>query len=249
LLLTSIGFIYLIWHNRIARLQRNQLLQRTFSQQLIASQEKERKRIAAELHDSIGQRLVIINNLALFFLRSYRNIAAHDEEASSIREISAEALSAIEEARAISYNLRPFQLDRLGLTKAIEGIVRSVSRASSITFTSQIADVDDSFPEDMRINFYRIVQESLTNAIKHSHATDVSIRIEKDDSQVILSIHDNGSGFNISTNLGQSEIEGFGITGMAERAHLLGGRFDIHSVPGHGTVLTVTIPISGKRHV
>jgi len=249
LLLTFLGLSYVTWLHRIAQLQHKQLLQQAFSQKLIASQENERKRIAAELHDSIGQRLVVINNIALFFLRSHRNTTANEDDTLSIREISSEALSAIEEARAISYNLRPFQLDRLGLTKAIEGIVRSVSRASSMTFTSQIADVDDIFPEDMRINFYRIVQESLTNAIKHSHATEVTLRVEKDDSHVILSVHDNGSGFNTNANLGQSGVEGFGMTGMAERARLLGGRFDIHSTPGHGTVLTVTIPISGNRHV
>ena len=144
---------------------------------MIASQEGERKRIAAELHDSLGQRLVVINNLALFFLRSHLQHFRDDEQAEAIKEISAEATLAIEETRSIAYNLRPFQLDRLGLTKSIEGLIRTVSKSSGIHFTTDLADVDELFPEDLRINFYRIVQEALSNIMKHAQATEVKFSI------------------------------------------------------------------------
>ena len=96
---------------------------------MIASQEEERKRIAAELHDSLGQRLVIVKNLAQFYLRAQGEAAVSNGKVRAIEEISAEAALAIDETREISYNLRPFQLDRLGLSKAIEGIVRTASAA------------------------------------------------------------------------------------------------------------------------
>ena len=98
--------------------------------------------------------------------------AAQSEEdrRQTIEQINEEASHAIEETRTISYDLRPFQLDRLGLTKAIEVLVRSTSRATNINFTTSIANIDDSFPEDLCINFYRIVQEGLNNIMKHSGA-------------------------------------------------------------------------------
>ena len=246
-LIVCATLIYVAWHRRVTQLQHAQMVQQIFSQQLIASQENERKRIAAELHDSIGQRLVVINNLALFFLRSHSSILSNGEDTNSIQEISAEATSAIEEAREISYNLRPFQLDRLGLTKAVEGIVRSVSGASGMMVSSQIENIDNLFPEELRINFYRIVQESLNNVMKHAAATEVTIRIQRNEEYVVLSIKDNGCGFTLNTNLHQPEAGGFGLTGMAERARLLGGSFEVRPVPGRGTTLIVNIPVSGDK--
>ncbi len=248
MMLAFAAFIYASWHRRVAQLQNIQAMQQLFSQQLIASQENERKRIAAELHDSIGQRLVVINNLALFFLRSHANVLANQGDENWVQEISVEATSAIQEAREISYNLRPFQLDRLGLTKAIEGLIRSVSGASGIVVSSQIENIDDLFPEDMRINFYRIVQESLNNVMKHSHATEVKIRLQKTDDRVIFSIRDNGRGFPSSPGSYPAGQGGFGMTGMAERANLLGGNLEVRSEAGLGTMLIVTIFVSRANH-
>jgi signal transduction histidine kinase/ligand-binding sensor domain-containing protein len=237
------------WFYRIAQLQRVQTAQREFSQQLIANQETERKRIAAELHDSLGQRLVVINNLALFSLRGRKQAAELDEQARTMEEISTEAALAIEETRSISYNLRPFQLDRLGLRKAIQALIRSVSKASEIRFSSEIADIDGLFPEELRISFYRIVQEALSNIMKHSEATEASVGIERSDGHVVLTIRDNGRGFAPETRGSQTGHGGFGLTGIAERARLLGGGLKVHSEPGGATVITVEIDLEADRHV
>ncbi len=110
---------------------------------MIESQEGERKRIAGELHDGLGQRLVVIKNLALEVANSPpRNGKAREQ----IEEISAEASQAIGEVKDISYNLRPYQLDRIGLTKAIEAIVRTAQSASEIIFKAEIDDIDGVFP-------------------------------------------------------------------------------------------------------
>jgi signal transduction histidine kinase/ligand-binding sensor domain-containing protein len=248
LLFLGAMLIWAIANYRVAQLKRAQIAQHHFSQQLIASQEGERKRIAAELHDSLGQRLVVINNLALFFLRTYRDHFKDEEQADAVKEISAEATLAIEETRNIAYNLRPFQLDRLGLIKSIEGLVRTVSKSSGIHFTTDFADIDELFPEDLRINFYRIVQESLSNIMKHAQATEVSIRIVRTATIVVLTVQDDGRGFSPERHTAQAGAGGLGLTGMAERATLLGGRLKMRSEPTGGTVMTVEIPLRGEGH-
>jgi signal transduction histidine kinase/ligand-binding sensor domain-containing protein len=249
LLLLGAMLIWAIANYRVIQLKRAQIAQHHFSQQLIASQEGERKRIAAELHDSLGQRLVVINNLALFFLRTYREHFKDEEQADAVKEISAEATLAIEETRSIAYNLRPFQLDRLGLIKSIEGLVRTVSKSSGIHFTTDFDDIDELFPEDLRINFYRIVQESLSNIMKHAQATEVSVRIARTATSVVLTIQDNGRGFSPAGYAAQAGAGGLGLTGMAERATLLGGRLKMRSEPTNGAAMTVEIPLRGEGHV
>jgi signal transduction histidine kinase/ligand-binding sensor domain-containing protein len=245
MLLSGMGLILLAWLYRVLQLERANAAQQAFSQQLIASQENERKRIAAELHDSLGQRLVVIKNLALFILRSRKEAGAGSAEVQSMEEISDEAQSAISETREISYNLRPFQLDRLGLTKAIESMIRKVSAASEIRFSSELDKIDDVFPEEMRINFYRIVQESLTNIMKHAHASDVVVLIKRSAHNVILTIQDNGRGFETQSRAAQTAHIGLGMTGMAERARLLGGEFSVRSTSGQGTAVRVEVLLKG----
>jgi signal transduction histidine kinase/ligand-binding sensor domain-containing protein len=242
-LLTLGALVAMAWKYRVAQLQREQVAQQAFSRQLIASQEAERKRIAAEMHDSLGQRLVIIKNLAYLLSRSKKAAASDESDAQTIAEISEEASSAIAETREISYNLRPFQLDRLGLTKAIEAMIRTTGIASGIRFTSELDNIDDVFPEDLRINFYRIVQESLGNIMKHAQATEVSVRIKRRIENVILTIEDNGRGFAPEERNPQPSTSGFGLTGMGERARLLGGELKVRSIPGKGTTVLFEIPL------
>ena len=237
------GLILMAVRYRIRQLQRQQALQKAFSQQLIASQESERQRIAAELHDSLGQRLVVINNLALFSMRAHEKSGAVEDDLSALKEISEETSLAIQETREISYNLRPFQLDRLGLTKAIAGILRSVTTASGLQITSELDNIDDAFPEELRINFYRIVQEAVNNIMKHSQATEVLVKIARTTEWLTLTIRDNGVGFTPGTRPSKGGKSGFGLTGMEERSHLLGGELRVTSGPGAGTVLTMEIPL------
>ena len=238
--------IAVAWRYRVAQLDHARAVQQAFSRQLIASQENERKLIDAELHDSLGQRLVVINNLALFSLRAQKKTNSNGD-VDTIEEIGAEAALAIQETREISYNLRPFQLDRLGLSKAIEGVVRTVAKASDIQFSSEVDNIDDLFPEELRINFYRIVQESLNNIMKHAQATDAVVRIKRNQERMILTIQDNGRGFAPGSRSAQAGQNGFGVTGMAERASLLGGEFKLRSAPGSGTLITVEIPLGGSN--
>jgi signal transduction histidine kinase len=240
--LTVAGLMALIWRQRVAQLQRAHAAQQAFSRQLIASQESERKRIAAELHDSLGQRLVIIKNLALILL----NGSATDGAREQIDEISSEASQALGEVREISYNLRPHQLDRLGLTKAVEALVKKAAAASPIAFTAEIADIDGVFPKESEINFYRVAQESVSNVVKHSAATEASVIVRREDGRIALTVRDNGKGFAPDTPQPEPVSGGFGLVGISERATLLGGHAAIHSAPGRGTTIDISIDL---RHV
>jgi signal transduction histidine kinase len=134
------------------------------------------------------------------------------------------------------------------LTKAIEAMIRTTGIASGIRFTSEIVNIDDVFPEDLRINFYRIVQESLGNIMKHAQATEVNVCVRRRLENVILTIEDNGLGFTPDERSPLPSRSGFGLTGMGERARLLGGELKVRSTQGRGTTVLFEISLRQNRH-
>ncbi|MEK7723446.1 MAG: two-component regulator propeller domain-containing protein, partial [Acidobacteriota bacterium] len=187
LALTIALIVWLIYHNRVSHLRQIAETKTQFTRQLIESQETERKRIAAELHDGLGQNLVIIKNRAMLGIKK-----GDDKErtAKEFNSISESATQALEEVREITNNLRPQLLDRLGLTKAINAMLKKVTDV--IEVESEIDSIDDLFSENEEIGIYRIVQESLNNVIKHSNATWVKVNIKQTEKSVLLRIEDNG---------------------------------------------------------
>ena len=240
-----------MWHRRrIAQLEQAGAVQSAFSRQLMQSQEGERKRIAAELHDSLGQSLAIIKNRALLSLGTPDD---HDRALEQLREISEASAEAIDEVKEIAHNLRPYQLDRLGLTRTIEGMIRKVAETHDLRFTVDIDRIDGLFTPEGEINLFRIVQESVNNIVEHAAATEASVTIKRNERHVLVTIRDNGKGFDAAAlSVAGSTPRGFGLVGMAERAHVLGGDYQIHSVPGHGTVVTLNIALqpadAGERN-
>jgi signal transduction histidine kinase/ligand-binding sensor domain-containing protein len=238
--LTIAGLAFLLWRYRIGQIQRAHAAQQAFSRQLIASQESERKRIAAELHDSLGQRLVVIKNLASISLQFHNGQGEPDK---NIEEIVSEASQGLGEVKEISYNLRPYQLDRIGLTKAIEALARTGAAASAIEFRSAIDNIDDIFPKDSQINFYRMVQEGVNNILKHSGAKQATITVRREPFRILLIIGDDGKGFQLVHSNVDLRRGGFGLVGIAERAQLLGGTAAIQPEPGLGTTIRVEIKL------
>jgi signal transduction histidine kinase/ligand-binding sensor domain-containing protein len=240
---TILGFILVfgvaIFYQRARRRQRYLYEQQKFTHQLLESMEAERKRIASELHDSLGQELLIIKNRALLALDATRTKKYIKEQ---LDEISSTASQAIQEARSISYNLHPYQIDRLGLKKAIESIIARASQTATITFTSDVDPIDTLFPKEMGIHVYRIVQECVNNILKHSKATTGKVFIKRTSDRLIIDIEDNGIGFDTSEENKQAR-NGFGLHGIAERARLLGGSVHMESGPGKGTRILLTIKI------
>jgi signal transduction histidine kinase len=245
LFLAVLAIIWIVWNYRVRQLKKTQAAQQAFARDLIASQENERRRIAAELHDSLGQRLIIINNLVLFLLRP-KKARSEEDQMQTLEEIKTEASQAIEETRAISYALRPFQLDRLGLSKAIQALTKTVARASEIEITTRVDNIDDAFDDDVRINFYRIVQEALNNIVKHSGATHASVTVKRTKSSVVLVVSDNGKGLPSDPRTAAGP-GGFGLTGMRERATLLQGTMHVKSEPRAGTLLTMEFPVGAEE--
>jgi PAS domain S-box-containing protein len=216
---------------------------------LIHSQEEERRRIAAELHDSVGQGLMIIKNRVLICLR---NITDRERVNEQLEELLSTATATIEETRAISHNLRPYQLDTLGLTHAVKALLDIISRSSPLRLSSDLDFIDGLLPRDSESDIYRIVQEGLTNVLKHAQATEASVAIKRVGAQLIVKVTDNG---NRNGNGGGKHADekppkgaGFGLTGIAHRARMLGGAYDFRSDSEGGSVLQVTARICEGDH-
>jgi signal transduction histidine kinase len=208
------------------------------SHMLIDLQEKERKRIAAELHDSIGQDILIIKNYALIGLRSKKSLSKMAEQ---LRQISSFASRTLEDVRKISHNLRPVLLDRLGLTQALKHLVATIASMTSIVITVYIADVDNIYDKESEINLFRLVQEALNNIVKHSQAKEADVKITKDDTMIHVVISDNGIGMVPKTAEGKI-FEGLGLIVISERVKMLNGTMNCISTPGVGTMIVVDIP-------
>jgi signal transduction histidine kinase len=224
------------------RLERQIEAQLLASEQILKRLEEERRRIAANLHDGLGQVLLAIKNQALLVLQRAQSDSAIRER---LNDISGATSQAIEEVRLITHGLRPYQLDRLGLTQAMRATVSRASANSSISFATRVEEIDGAFDKDSEIHVYRIVQEAINNILKHSSATEAAVVIKRRMNNVLLSIRDNGRGFDVASMQGsQSNDLGYGLSGIAERVRILKGRFIIDSHPGKGTSLNLEIPCS-----
>lgn len=225
------------FYSRVARLRAIADAKGMFSRQLIESQEAERKRIAVELHDGLGQNLVVIKNRAMLGLSK-----GDDPErvARELRNISDSASEALDEVREITNNLRPQLLDSLGLTRAIGSMLKKM--AGVIEIRSDIDPIDGVFTESQEISIYRIIQESLGNVVKHSDASEATVRIKRDAGTVTISIEDNGRGFDQA-----GVTSGLGLVGMTERARILGTGIAITSRLGDGTRVEVRIDVAERE--
>jgi signal transduction histidine kinase/streptogramin lyase len=242
------ALLWFAYRYRLSHVEQARAAQQAFSRQLIASQENERKRIAAELHDSLGQRLVIIKNLALLLLQNRSGTPTFNgTQREQIEQISGGASQAIHEVREIAHDLRPYRLDRLGLTSALRAMIDTAADASLIAFVVEVDGIDGLLPKPAEINFYRIVQECVSNILKHSEAKQATVRILRTEKGLTLTVQDDGKGF--SRDSGDADPrQGFGLTGISERARLLGGKAAIHSAPGQGTTVIIEIHSEGFAH-
>jgi len=217
---------------------------RQLSHQQILLQEEERRNMARELHDELGQYLNAIKLNAVFIRDRTKDMTAEvHSSAESIVEISTRVYDVV---RSMMRKLRPVALDELGLSSALEHMVQSWrERLPAIIFTLKIEASVDGFSEALNIAIYRLVQEALTNVAKHALASSVSILLDKREpdglrtSWVYLSVSDDGIGVNL-----REHKPGLGIVGMRERVEALGGRFEIESAPGCGLCLRASVPIT-----
>lgn len=232
------GIVVLIFKRKINKLKNEKNRQIEFSKKLIESQESERKRIAGELHDSIGQDLLIAKNKLM--LKSVANDGKNMEDVSQLLSHS------IDDISRLSHNLRPLELDELGLTMAIEAMIERVAIASGINFKFEMNNIDHLVKTDDQINVFRVIQEAVNNVIKHSNAKEAVIRNECTDRFLILEVSDNGIGI-IDPELKNAHRPHFGLSGMKERVKLLNGKLSISSKKNNGTKIKLVIPIMNVR--
>lgn len=228
--------------NDITGQKQAEIVHKQFSKSLVESQE-ERKRIAAEIHDGIGQNILLIKNGIRKCLKSLSNDGIVED---TLNRISLIAQQSIDEVREIIANLHPHQLDQLGLKGAIESVLRQAIQSSEIKFLSEIQEIDGLLHKNNEIHLYRIIQEGISNVVKHSGASTSRIYMRKNRKFMNITIKDNGKGFVFNSDgLGES---GFGLVGISERVKILEGNFEVDSIPGKGTTLTIKVPLKmGKN--
>jgi PAS domain S-box-containing protein len=210
---------------------------RVLSSQLLSVQESERKRVAREIHDSIGQTLAAIK----FGLESKLSQmgAGSPPPGVSIENIISLAQNGIEESRRIQMDLRPSILDDLGILATIGWFIREFQKVySHISVEKQIFLEENEIPDSLKTAIFRVMQEAMNNVAKHSKADLVRLSLRKMKDRIELSIEDNGEGFD-PENIKQ----GLGLTSMRERTDLSGGAFEIESIPGKGTTIRACWPL------
>ena len=199
--------------------------QRVFSQNLIQTQEKERTRIAKDLHDGIGQQLVMLKQ------------KAQNLNQTALIEL---AQNTLDEVRNISRDLYPATLIKLGLKDSIEQLLLELDEETDMFVSVQIDDINKDFNDNESLNFYRFIQESVSNVLKHANAKTLIVSVERKASGIKVLIKDNGNGFDLDNEI---TLKSLGLKTMAERISMLKGSFSIKSVRKQGTSILVQIPV------
>ncbi|NNF35502.1 MAG: sensor histidine kinase [Saprospiraceae bacterium] len=223
LLLGMLGF----FGYRFNAIRKDRNDKKEFAEALIYAQEEERKRIARDLHDGIGQSLLLIK----------KQMDSTQQATVENRELITETL---EEVRTISRDLHPIQLEKFGLTTVIHEAIDRVSRSTDIFMTEEIDPIDGLFNMKGNINIFRTIQEALSNMVKHSEASAGKVTIKKLNSNVSITVQDNGIGFNQEVQMAISKS--LGLRTMNERISSLGGKLTIKRGVQRGTIVEITIP-------
>ncbi len=217
---------------------------RFLSYQLLTAQEEERRRLSTELHDELGQSLMVLKLKVRAIQRGFgiegnRLSRECEDVIGYIKEVT-------ENVRRLSRDLSPSLLEDLGLSATIRRLVETATEHSNIEISLEMTELQGLFSRKDQIVIYRILQECMTNIGRHSYASQVSIAIEAQDGQVCFRVEDNGIGFNVREACGAEPAKkGLGLATMQERAGMLGATLDIWSQEGTGTTVVFTVPQKG----
>ena len=221
---------------------------KALSTQLMKAQENERKKIAQDLHDQVGQML---QSMKMNLDRIRRNLSSPTQKMEANKDWLADTeillSQTIEDIRTLTFDLRPSMLDDFGLYSTLRWYIGDYAKRSNTRVILKGKEDKYRFPIEIEVNLYRIVQEALNNVVKHANATEVTIFLSQKYSTAILSVKDNGKGFDTDRVL-SSPHQGTGIFNMKERVNLLGGSFEIISKPGKGTRINVKIPFTEVKY-
>jgi signal transduction histidine kinase len=213
----------------------------SLSKRLFEIQEVERRQIALELHDQLGQMLTVVKlNL---------QAALRQKIKSKIKPYVVDSIATVEavmrQVRDISLNLRPHILDNLGLLAALRWYVDRQAQQSGLIIRFTATNLETRPAPDIEIACFRVTQEALTNIIKHAGAREVLVELQQHDTELSLIIRDDGKGLDLPVALaGAARGETIGLSGMQERVELYGGRLEINSQPGRGAELCARFPLA-----
>jgi signal transduction histidine kinase len=206
------------------------------SARLLSAQEEERRNISRELHDEVGQSLSALlmeaGNAAARVSPDSTEVRRHVDSIKRLAEASVQVI------RNMSLLLRPSMLDDLGLVPALEWQAREVSKRTGLLVQVSADENADDLPDEHKTCIYRVVQEALHNCARHAQARNVTVEVRQQPSQIVLSVEDDGLGFD------SRRVRGLGLVGMEERVHHLGGKLRVHSLPGRGTTVAVVLPLA-----
>jgi two-component system, NarL family, sensor histidine kinase DevS len=202
---------------------------------VVGAQELERRRLARELHDETGQALTSI----LLALRSIEEAPTNEAMRSAVSEVRDLVRSTLQDVRQLAVELRPKALDDFGLVAALERLTETFAEQTGISVEFEPALPEGRLPAEAETALYRIVQESLTNVVKHARASKVSVVLTRKDDFVSVIVEDDGVGF----EPGRARDGGLGLVGIRERVGLLGGRLRVESRPGAGTTFVAEVPV------
>ena len=219
-------FTFLGFKFNSIRKERNDKI--AFTEALIFAQEEERKRIARDLHDGVGQSLLLMK----------KQLVATHEVTQKNHDLITDTL---EEVRSISQDLHPFQLEKFGLTTAINEVIQKVEKSTDLFITKEIDTINKLLDDKAEINLYRTIQEAFNNIVKHSEATAAKISIQKVDKSLIINIQDNGKGFD--HELAVVTSKSLGLRTMFERITSIGGKLKIENGVTKGTMILIRVPV------
>jgi len=221
-----------------AELRQSEHQLRVLTSQLLSAQEQERQRISRELHDELGQSLMVLK----LQIRNLAEQGARDSCFEVIRQLD----GVIENVRRLSRDLSPTILEDLGLTVALQNLFDTFSKHYGIKdLTYHSDEIENLFPREYQVNIYRIFQEALTNIGKHARASKVTLTVKRGVGEVCFSAEDNGVGCDLEEALGKDVREkGMGLAAMAERVRILGGSLHIKSEKGRGTSISFRMPVA-----
>jgi two-component system sensor histidine kinase UhpB len=207
--------------------------------QALRMQEEERARLARDLHDELGQSQTAI----LLGLRSIRDSSTLDQAKERAGGVHQMAVEAVESARRMARGLSPSVLTDFGLGPAVERVCEDLSAASGIDVVRDIRIGSTRLDPALEISTYRVIQEALTNSVRHAGASSARVSLHIANGRLLLSVQDNGQGMADALNAGERPRKGLGVVGMRERVVLLHGTFGISSTPSGGTQVNASIPL------
>ncbi|WP_025743488.1 tetratricopeptide repeat-containing sensor histidine kinase [Aquimarina pacifica] len=223
-LLLIFWIIFLIWSRKEA--QKRHQRQEQFTTQLVNIQEVERSRVARELHDSVGQKLLVLKNI----------LSQKEKDQQKEIDVLDETIT---EVREMSHSLHPFQFEKLGLVQSLEDMITAFQKNSEVFYSSEIEDISGLIPKEKEIILFRMLQECIGNVEKHAEATACNLSVKQKKENVVFCLKDNGKGFDVEKS--SEKVDGLGMKTLKERAKYIDAMLRIDSEKEKGTTITIKI--------